>query len=98
MKGFRNAAGDLAEHVLMALSLLGGAGTPTDVTKTIRAELGRPASEARIYNILGSLVEGGEIYLSRELVFDGRRNRAQTVLRLRRRRPDGAEPTDASRE
>ncbi|HEY4133383.1 MAG TPA: hypothetical protein VGM50_22380 [Gemmatimonadaceae bacterium] len=87
MRPFRNAAGDLAEHILMALALLGGAGTPSDVTKTIRAELGRPASEARIYNVLGGLVEEGEIFVSRELCFDGRRNRKQTVLRLRKQNP-----------
>lgn len=93
-KRFRNAAGDLAEHVLMALALLGGVGTPTDVTKTIRAELGRPASEARIYQVLGSLVEEGEIYLSKELAYDGRRNRKLTVLRLRRRRPNAEDASD----
>ena len=82
MREFRNAASDLAEHVLIALSLLGGAGTPTDVTWTIRSELGRPASEARIYGVLGMLVENGQISVSRELCFDGRRNRNKTVLRL----------------
>ena len=92
---FRNASDDLAEHVLIALSLLGGAGTPTDVTWTIRSELGRPASEARIYGVSGTLVEEGQIFVSRELCYDGRRNRNKTVLRLRKPPSEQIEPIAA---